>query len=72
MLTCPKCDMPTEVLETRDERRVRACERGHKFVTQEVFVRDVKKSSRIYHKALPKTVELANPFEAIKRWRAPQ
>jgi hypothetical protein len=57
---CRECDAPSRVLETRGDGdttvRVRRCSNGHKFVTREVFERDVESE-------LP-------PRDGRGRWRA--
>lgn len=45
-MQCPQCKKATSVLETRviekTVRRRRECSCGHRFITREVFVADVK------------------------------
>lgn len=37
-MRCPKCEAASRVLETREPKRRRVCENGHKFSTVEVPV----------------------------------
>lgn len=40
-MKCPRCDAPTEVLDTRGTIRRRECFNGHVFRTQETWVQNL-------------------------------
>lgn len=66
MIACPRCSSPTTVLETRGDRRRRACDAlvcGHRFSTMELVCADGRRDDEtvvISKQKLKTIVRLAN------------